>query len=225
MTAAGDTAATAPTATLRHNRVELALHRIREATGDAHPLLLLHGLGERTPDHTPDVVASWDGEIWGLDFTGHGASTLPVGGGYTAEILMGDADLAVDHLGTCTVVGRGLGGYVALLIAGARPDVVHGAVIADGPGLTGGAVSPTSQAVVRLADAGRTPDPYALLELGRDLRPPDYALDFVQMATSTSHLDEPLCVAAAFRPTWLEAVAGAPGVAQMRLPDALDLYR
>lgn len=220
-----DTVSSNSTVTLHHNRVELALHHVRDATGDAHPLLLLHGLGEHTAACVPDVVSSWEGDIWGLDFTGHGASTLPVGGGYTAEILMGDADMAVDHVGTCTVVGRGLGGYIALLIAGARPDVVHGAVIADGPGLTGGSTSPTSQAVVRLADAGRTPDPYALLELGRDLRPADYALDFVQMATSASHLDEPLCVAAAFRPTWLDAVAGAPGVAQVRLPEALDLYR
>ncbi|HEY7939274.1 MAG TPA: hypothetical protein VID05_05540, partial [Acidimicrobiales bacterium] len=38
----------APTVRLRHNRIELALHRIRAATGSgdasARPLLLLHGL-------------------------------------------------------------------------------------------------------------------------------------------------------------------------------------
>ena len=46
-------------------------------------------------------------------------STVPVGGGYTAEVLMADADTAVAHLGPSTIVGRGLGGYIAVLLAGA----------------------------------------------------------------------------------------------------------
>ena len=51
---------------------------------------------------------------------------------------MADADAALAHLGPATVYGRGLGAYVALLIAGARPDLVRGAVLDDGPGLVGG---------------------------------------------------------------------------------------
>ena len=198
--------------TLTHNRVELALHTLRPGTGV--PLLLLHGLGERSPAEVPDAVTGWRGPVTALDFTGHGASTVPVGGGYTAEILMADADAAIQHLGEATVVGRGLGAYVALLIAGARPRLVRGAVLADGPGLSGGPSSPTSQPVYSLDPVDETPDPYALAELGRDLRPPDYATAFSRLALQGSDLDQPITVVARFRPSWLRAVAGEPGVGE-----------
>ena len=200
------------TALLTHNRVELALHTLREGSGV--PLLLLHGLGERSPAEVPDAVAAWRGPITALDFTGHGMSTVPVGGGYTAEILMADADAAIQHLGEATVVGRGLGAYVALLIAGARPRLVRGAVLADGPGLSGGPSSPTSQPVYSLETVDATPDPYALVELGRDLRPPDYATAFSRLALQGSDLEQPITVVARFRPSWLRAVAGEPGVGE-----------
>lgn len=202
---------------LTHNRIELALHTLRDAAdGGAgeRPLLLLHGLGESSPCEVPAYAADWSGAIVALDFTGHGASTLPAGGGYTAELVMADADIALAHLGGATLVGRGLGAYIALLIAGARPELVHGAVLADGPGLSGGPSVPTSQPVIKLAAVGRTPDPYALVELGRDLRPPDYAQNFARMSVQHSDLDEPIVVTAAFRPEWLAAVAAEPGVGQ-----------
>ena len=132
--------------TLHHNRVELALHELR--TSDGPRLLLLHGLGEQSPTSVPEWAESWPGAVWALDFTGHGQSTMPLGGGYTAEVLMGDVDAALEHLGSATVLGRGIGGYVALLIAGARADAVRGAIIADGPGLFGGPSGPTSPALV-----------------------------------------------------------------------------
>ena len=103
---------------LRHNVVDLALHTLREGAHGATPLLLLHGLGERTPTEAPAWTASWQGPVLGLDFTGHGASTVPTGGGYSAEVLMGDVDVALADVGPCAVAGRGLGAYVALLIAG-----------------------------------------------------------------------------------------------------------
>jgi len=195
---------------LIHNRVELALHTLRPGSG--RPLLLLHGLGEQSPSDVPDAVADWAGPVTALDFTGHGASTMPIGGGYTAEILMGDADAAIQHLGEATVVGRGLGAYIALLIAGARAQRVRGAVLADGPGLSGGPSVPTSQPVFSLDRVETTPDPYALAELGRDLRPPDYATAFSRLALQDSDLDQPITVVARFRPAWLRAVAGEPGV-------------
>ena len=213
------------TITLRHNRIELALHELRSATGDGRPLLLLHGLGERTPNAVPTDLESWSGAIWGLDFTGHGESTIPIGGGYSAEILLGDVDAAINELGTVTLVGRGLGGYIALLAAGARVDAVHGAIITDGPGLTGGTYESSVPQVARLMNQGDNPDPYALHELSRDVRAADYALDFVQFSTARSPLPEPINVSATYRPTWLEAVAAAPGVASLPIYDALDLYR
>jgi pimeloyl-ACP methyl ester carboxylesterase len=194
-----------------HNRVELALHRLRD--GDGTPLLLLHGLGEHSPSTVPDVAGGWPGPVVALDFTGHGGSTMPAGGGYTAELLLGDADAALAHLGSATVLGRGLGAYIGVLLAGARAESVRGAVLTDGPGITGGPSVPTSVPVVSLAPVDEPPDPYALLELGRDLRPPDYATTFARLAVQSSGLDEPISVVARFRPAWLEAVVAEPGVA------------
>lgn len=106
---------------LRHGKITLALHQLRRAVDERRgPLLLLHGLGESTPGEVPQHLAAWTGAIYGLDFTGHGQSTTPAGGGYTCEVLMADADAALAHLGPCTLLGRGLGAYVALLLAGAR---------------------------------------------------------------------------------------------------------
>ncbi|MCB0963262.1 MAG: alpha/beta hydrolase, partial [Acidimicrobiales bacterium] len=192
------------------------------------PLLLLHGLGERTPDRAPEWTASWPGPVVGLDLTGHGRSTRPAGGGYTAELLMADVDAALAELGSATIVGRGLGGYVALLIAGARPDLVRGIVIADGPGLAGGGPTPHSPAVLAPPAAATprdddpsAPDPMALVELTRDIRPDDYATTYARQALQFSGLEVPLAVAAVVRPSWLAAVADEPGVVAEPLAAAL----
>ena len=216
---------------LRHGKVELALHHLRDATAaGGRPLLILHGLGEAAPPSSPRWADRWPGPITALDFTGHGRSTLPRGGGYTAELLLGDADAALNSLTdgdssrSITVVGRGLGAYVALQIAGARAAQVHGAVLVDGPGLAGGPTGPTSQSFFSLPTGAATPDPYALVELGRDLRPPDYATLFVRLALAGSELEEPIAVASVFRPEWLEAVAREHGVMQATLAEALATY-
>ena len=209
--------------TLVHGKVQLALHELR-GDGDGRPLLLLHGLAECAPASVPADVEPWRGPIYALDFTGHGSSTLPVGGGYTAEILMADASTAVDHLGAVTVVGRGLGAYVALLLAGARARDVHGAVLADGPGLAGGGPLPASTYVFRAARSARPPDAFALAELTHDVRPPDYASNFVRQATHLSPLSEPIAVTALVRPEWLKAVVAEPGVRETTMPSALEMY-
>jgi pimeloyl-ACP methyl ester carboxylesterase len=125
---------------------------------------------------------------------------------------MADADLAVQSLGEATIVGRGLGAYIGLLIAGARASLVRGAVLADGPGISGGPSAPTSQPVVHAEQVDSTPDPFAILELGRDLRPADYATNFVRLAIEGSTLDEPITVTARYPPRWLDAVRAEPGV-------------
>ncbi|MGB1727117.1 MAG: hypothetical protein ACPHIW_03095, partial [Ilumatobacteraceae bacterium] len=98
------------------------------------------------------------------------------------------------------------------------------AIIDDGPGLSGGPIEPASTAVVSLGGDGISPDPYALLELGRDLRPVDYALDFVRLATEAGAIVEPITVVAQFRPPWLAEVATAPGVGTGELDAALERY-
>lgn len=42
---------------LLHNRVRLALHKLKDGNGT--PLLLLHGLGERSPHNLPREYAEW----------------------------------------------------------------------------------------------------------------------------------------------------------------------
>lgn len=216
---------------LRHGKVELALHHLRDATdAGGRPLLVLHGLGEASPSTVPTWADRWPGPVAALDFTGHGSSTVPRGGGYTAELLLGDADAALaaltdsDPTRSITVVGRGLGAYIALQLAGARAAQVHGAILVDGPGLAGGPTGPTSQSFFSLPPSATTPDPYALVELGRDLRPPDYASLFVRLALAGSELDEPIAVASVFRPEWLDAVVREHGVLDVSLAEALDIY-
>jgi pimeloyl-ACP methyl ester carboxylesterase len=210
---------------LRHHRIDLALHRISEGERPSfRPLLLLHGLGECTPDRLPAGV-EWPGVVFGLDFTGHGRSTVPVGGGYTSEILVGDVDAVLERLGQVTILGRGLGAYIALLAAAARPAQVVGAVLADGPGLVGGGIHPGSPANPYPAPGAPTvPDPFALLELARDTRPADYAQTFVRFAVERSEVEQPIMVSAKVRPAWLAAVAAEPGVGCEALPDALAYY-
>jgi pimeloyl-ACP methyl ester carboxylesterase len=214
-----------PSVVLRHNRIDLALHELRG--GDGPVLLHLHGLGERTPRTVPPHLAPWPGSVWGLDLTGHGASGVPAGGGYFCEVLMADVDHALVHLGPATIVGRGLGAYVALLVAGARPDLARGAILLDGPGLAGGGAEPGSPAVVMAVPdppPGGTPDPFAMVELSKDVRPPDYAATFARLAATGSDLDTPISVCGRNRPPWLTAVVSEPGVAECTLADALATY-
>ena len=215
---------------LRHGKIDLALHHLRDSSSRSRPLLILHGLGETSPMTVPTWAEPWPGSIAALDFTGHGESTIPRGGGYTAELLLGDADAALAALvdegndNTITVAGRGLGAYIALQLAGARASQVHGAVLDDGPGLAGGPTGPTSQNFFRLPASDSVPDPYALIELGRDLRPPDYAASFVRLALAGSDLDEPIAVCSVFRPKWLDAVAQEHGVIDTSVNEALETF-
>ena len=66
-----------------------------------------------------------------------------------------------------------------------------------------------SSIVLSAAAAGGdgAPDPWALAELSRDVRPPDYATGFARQATQLSGLEWPVAVCARARPPWLEAVA------------------
>lgn len=178
----------------------------------------------RSPATLHSELAPWPGAVYALDFTGHGESTVPKAGGYTPETLIADVDAAIECVGSSlTLIGRGLGAYIALLTAGARADAVHGAILCDGPGIAGGGPMPGTPTVVRIdVDAPVPPDPFALAELSKDVRPPDYAVDFARLASA--NVRNPFAIVARARPEWLEAVAEEVGVVPTSLPDALRAY-
>ncbi len=206
-----------------HSKTKLALHELQ--TGPGPRLLILHALGERSPSEVPPELRAWPGSVFALDFTGHGQSSIPGGGGYTSEILMGDADAALALIGEATVVGYGLGAYVALLIAGARPKLVRGAVLCDGPGLAGGGDEPGPIVVRGVTERHEAPDPFALVELSGDLRPSRYAASFAQLAVDGSDLNNPILVVAKARPDWLAAILAVRGIAESpSLAEAVASY-
>jgi pimeloyl-ACP methyl ester carboxylesterase len=212
---------------LKHGRIDLALHHLSAGSGGDLPLLLLHALGGRTTQQVPFAVAQqWDGPVFGLDFTGHGLSSCPQGGGYSAELLMADTDTALRKIGPAVIVGAGLGGYVGLLAAGAAAGRVKGVAVVGGSGLAGGGVRPGSESIAIPPHRfdGVTPDPFALLELATDLRPPHYVASFVRQFVSTSALEQPVAVCTAARPPWLAATLEEFGVAVCSLPEALDTF-
>jgi len=213
---------------LQHNRVKLALHQLDEHEKRVgHPLLLLHGLGEESPTELPAWAATWPGSVYALDFTGHGRSTVPEGGGYTPEILIADADAALARIGPATVAGRGLGAYVALMLAGSRPSHVRGAILCDGPGLTGAGPEPPRGVIAGLDEPStsrESPDHWALLELSQDPRPPDYAVNFVRDASNGSPVEPAIAVVATESTPWLDAVVAEPAVVVLSLEAAIELY-
>lgn len=135
---------------LPHGRIEIALHRLSPESAGADPakgsppLLLLHALGASAQAWRAEAPA-WPGAVHALDFAGHGVSDPVRGGGYYPEYFLGDADRALAAVGDRAVVaGRGIGAYVALLLAGARPDRVPAALLLPGEGLEGGGARPGS---------------------------------------------------------------------------------
>jgi pimeloyl-ACP methyl ester carboxylesterase len=225
---------------LLHGRISLALHTLRSATQPVDssnddsrllPLLMLHGLAGATPTTCPELITSnWNGPIYGLDFTGHGQSTCAVGGGYSAEVLMADVDTALRQIGPAVLLGAGLGGYVALLVSGAAPGRVQSVIVTGGSGLAGGGVRPGSECIavpVVVPVAGVeavTPDPFALIELATDIRPPNYVASFVRQFVSVSTLDHPVSICTAARPPWLAGVIEEFGVTTSSVEEALRAY-
>ena len=195
--------------TLRHGRVSIALHELRRAPGPA--LLCLHAVGGSAADFR-DAAALWPGSVFALDFAGHGASGPLRGGGYHPELLAGDADAALAHTGAACLVGAGVGAYVALLLAGARPDQVPAALLLPGTGLEGSGEAPDySQDAQRVwNDLEPAPgcDP-AVRRLERDIRPADYAMSFA-LAARRLLLSED----GTRRPPWWEAAQRSPAAAR-----------
>ena len=139
-------------------------------------------------------------------------------------MLIGDADAALQMLGQATLVGRGIGAYVALLISAARTNQVRGAILCDGAGLVGGGDRPGPLLVRGVPGKPLSPDPFALVELASDIRPPDYVVRFAELAAEHSGLKHPISVVARSRPDWLKAVCDHPGAVEESRPAALGRF-
>jgi len=206
--------------TIRHGEVSLVLHALAGARPGPR-VLLLHELHGSSDVWGADLDA-WRGEIFALDFAGHGASGWRAGGAYSPELFAADADAVLQELGTCVLAGAGIGAYVALLIAGTWPDLVPATLLLPGAGLDGVALPDVDLAlgwmesiaeleVARpLARAGRAADPL-VATCTKDPRPADYAVAFALAARRLLLLEdgEP-------RPAWWEAVRATPAAGVVR---------
>lgn len=193
--------------TLRHGRVSLVLHQLSH--GDGTPLLLLHEW--RADARSWDGrVGAWPGPVHALDFGGHGDSDPLRGGAYALELFAADADAALAEIGAAAVAGAGSGAYVAVLLAGARPDAVRVALLLPGAGLEGGGACPDFDHPSRpwrpAPGAVGPPDPW-LVERPGDVRPEDYAEAFGRAARRLLLLED-----GGPRPPWWRAVSRLEGV-------------
>jgi pimeloyl-ACP methyl ester carboxylesterase len=195
------------TATRRfsHGELTLALHELRAGSGTS--LLLLHQLGGSSAEWGAPLEG-WPGPVFALDFAGHGESERRAGGAYVPELLAADADVALELLGPCRLAGAGIGAYIALLLAGARPELVPAALLLPGRGLDGGGPLPDPTRGRTFIDTldGKSSggaDPM-VWTCDHDPRPPDYALAFASAARRLLLAED-----GGSKPPWWEAIREA----------------
>ncbi len=226
---------------IKHGRVSLALHAIASGSGvpllllhglfgsaeDWGPAAGVDPAGSACgPEPSADgplpvgslrsakadrLLAAWQGPVYALDFSGHGKSDWVTGGAYCPELLLGDADIALAHIGSAALAGAGLGAYVAVLLAGARADAVRGALLLPGAGLDGAGDLPDfTQACagfdVSLPDepANGRHDPM-VRGLETSPRPAAYVQPFADAAAHVLLLED-----AGPRPSWWQAARRSP---------------
>jgi pimeloyl-ACP methyl ester carboxylesterase len=124
-----------------HAGIRLRVHRF--ADDSAHPrgilVLLLHGYLDRglTWDDVARPLAAAGLDVVAPDLRGFGESDrIGVGGYYHFPDYVADVDALVRSLGTqrLVVVGHSMGGTVACLYAGSRPERVERLVLVEGLG-------------------------------------------------------------------------------------------
>ena len=200
---------------LRSGRSEVALHTLSERAGPV--LLALHELEGCAQDFAP-LAAAWPGSVHALDLSGHGASDWLVGRAYSAERWAADADVALSHLGTAHLMGRGVGAMAALLLAGARPERVPASYLVAGAGLEACGERPDENRVAQdraflgtcLEAASRAEgtgtDPF-VIETESHHRPQRYARGLAECARTVLLGEDGTA-----RPAWWTAIRTCPNV-------------
>jgi pimeloyl-ACP methyl ester carboxylesterase len=108
--------------------------RIWPGPGDRLPLVLLHGLTESAAaweEVAPALARRRTVIAW--DARGHGESGWATDAAYAGDAHFADVVAALAGLGLerCALAGFSMGGGVAILTAGARPDLVERLVVID----------------------------------------------------------------------------------------------
>ncbi|GLY02489.1 hydrolase [Actinoplanes sp. NBRC 101535] len=112
----------------------LALRVWPAASRNAVPAVLLPATGKTAADW--DTIAaplSAERTVYAVDLRGHGASDWP--GDYAVELMARDVIGLLDVLdiGEFDLIGHSVGGFVACLVAAARPATVRRLVVEDIP--------------------------------------------------------------------------------------------
>ncbi len=121
--------------------LELAVHRFAEDEADptAVTVLFLHGFMDSgaTWDLVAAALAPRGHALYAPDFRGFGGSDRVSGGGYYHfPNYLADLDALIDQLDPerLVLVGHSMGGTVATIYAGAKPDRVERLVVLEGLG-------------------------------------------------------------------------------------------
>lgn len=153
--------------------LELALHRFESQTPSDKTILLLHGFldAAATWDQVAEPLSAAGYEVLAPDLRGFGHSDrIGAGGYYHFPDYVADMDDLVRGLDRpwLAVVGHSMGGTVASLFAGTRPERVKKLVVMEGVGALS---EPPELAVDRMrrwladrARVNRAPRPIASLE-------------------------------------------------------------
>ena len=114
-----------------------AITYIDVGSGDAPPLLLLHGFGGDRNNWLFNLAAwSVDRRVIAVDLPGHGASSKDVGdGSLAAQAAVVGALIEALDLARVIVAGHSMGGGVALTLALDAPGRIAGLVLLDSMGL------------------------------------------------------------------------------------------
>lgn len=119
--------------TLNNRGLDLRVLELSEADGP--PIVCLHGWLDQGAAWAP-VAAGQPGRWLAMDQRGHGGSAhLGAGGYYHFPDYLADLDALVRAVGApVRLVGHSMGGTVAAMYAGARPDRVSALVAVEGLG-------------------------------------------------------------------------------------------